>query len=131
MDVKLACLNGILNKEIYMEQPQGFIAAVQENKMCQLKRALYSLKQVSRTWNEQFHGVLNALGFEWMYSDAGIYVCHQHGGNSLLIVILYIDDITIMGSSLKDVKQLKEKLSLHYEMSDLGEIQSYLGMQIC
>ncbi|HEX9502726.1 MAG TPA: reverse transcriptase domain-containing protein, partial [Patescibacteria group bacterium] len=56
---------------------------------------------------------------------------HQHGGNSLLIVILYVDDITIMGSLLEDVKQLKEKLSLHYEMSDLGEIQSYLGMWIC
>jgi len=42
-----------------------------------------------------------------------------------------VDDITIMGSSLEDVKQLKEKLSLCYEMSDLGEIQLYLGMQIC
>src|SRR5258708_5081429 len=130
MDVKSAFLNGVLNKEIYMEQPQGFIAAKQENKVCQLKRALYGLKQASRTWNQQFHGVLTTLGFERTYSDAGIYVCHQHGGNSLLIVILYVDDITIMGSLLEDVKQLKEKLSLCYEMSDLGEIQSYLGMRI-
>src|SRR5258707_2720659 len=66
-----------------------------------------------------------------MYSDAGIYVRHQHGGNSLLIIVLYVDAITIMGSSLEDVKQLKEKLSLRYEMSDLGEIQSYLRMRIC
>src|SRR5260221_9435352 len=66
-----------------------------------------------------------------MYSDAGIYVHHQHGGNSLLIIVVYVDNITIMGSSLEDVKQLKEKLSLGYEMSDLGEIQSYLGMRIC
>src|SRR5260370_597954 len=131
MVVKLAFLNSVLNKEIYMEQPQGFITAKQENKVCQLKRALYGLKQASHTWNQQFHGVLNALGFEWTYSDAGIYVRHQHGGNSLLIVILYVDDITIMGSSLEDVKQIKEKLSLRYEMSDLGEIQSYLGMRIC
>src|SRR5260370_1654807 len=131
MDVKLAFLNGVLNKEIYMEQPQGFIAAKQENKVCQLKRELYGLKQASCTWNQQFHGVLITLGFERTYSDAGIYVRHQHGGNSLLIIILYVDDITIIGSSLEDVKQLKEKLSLRYEMSDLGEIQSYLGMQIC
>ncbi len=55
---------------------------------------------------------------------------HQHKGDGLLIVVLYVDDITIMGSLLKDVKQLKEKLSLRYEMSDLGEIQSYLGMHI-
>src|SRR5712692_6386852 len=131
MEVKSAFLNGVLNKEIYMEQPQGFIAAEQENKVCKLKRALYGLKQASRIWNQQFHGVLIALGFEWTYSDADIYVCHQHGGNSLLIIILYVDDITIMGSLLEDAKQLKEKLSLCHEMSDLGEIQSYLGMWIC
>ena len=76
MDVKLAFLNGILNKEIYMEQPQGFIAAKQENKVCWLKRALYGLKQAFHTWNQQFHGVLTALGFEQTYSDADIYVHH-------------------------------------------------------
>jgi transposase InsO family protein len=130
MDVKSAFLNGVLNEEIYMEQPQGYIAAGMENRVCRLKKALYGLKQASRAWNQQFHSVLNTLGFERTYSDAGIYVRHQHRGDSLLIVVLYVDDITIMGSSLKDVKQLKEKLSLRYEMSDLGEIQSYLGMRI-
>jgi transposase InsO family protein len=130
MDVKSAFLNGVLNEEIYMEQPQGFITAEQENKVCRLKKALYGLKQASRAWNQQFHSVLNTLGFERTYSDAGIYVRHQHKGDSLLIVVLYVDDITIMGSSLEDVKQLKEKLSLRYEMTDLGEIQSYLGMRI-
>ena len=62
-----------------------------------------------------------------MYSDA---VRHQHKGDSLLIVVIYVDDITIMGSSLEDVKRLKQKLFLRYEMTDLGEIQSYLGMRI-
>jgi hypothetical protein len=131
MDVKSAFLNGVLNEEIYMEQPQGFVAAGQENKVCRLKKALYGLKQASYAWNQQFHGVLSELGFERTYSDAGIYVRHQYRGVGFLIVVLYVDDITIMGSSLKDVKQLKEKLSLRYEMSDLGEIQSYLGMRIC
>jgi len=131
MDVKSAFLNGVLNEKIYMEQPQGFIAVRQENKVYRLKKALYGLKQASHAWNQQFHGVLSELGFEWTYSDAGIYVRHQNKGDSLLIVVLYVDDITIMGSSLENVKQLKKKLSLHYEMSDLGEIQSYLGMRIC
>ena len=130
MDVKSAFLNGVLNEEIYMKQPQGFIAARQEKKVCQLKKAIYGLKQASRAWNQQFHGVLTELGFKWTYSDAGIYVHHQHKGGGLLIVVLYVDNTTIMGSSLEDVKQLKEKLFLHYEMTDLGEIQSYLGMHI-
>src|SRR6267154_2752413 len=68
MDVKSAFLNGVLNEMIYMEQPQGFIAARQENKVCQLKKAIYGLKQASHTWNQQFHGVLTELGFEWTYS---------------------------------------------------------------
>ena len=68
MDVKSAFLNGVLNKEIYMKQPQGFIAARQENKVCQLKKALYSLKQAFCAWNQQFYSILNELGFEWMYS---------------------------------------------------------------
>ena len=59
-----------------------------------------------------------------------VYVRHQQKGDGLLIVVLYVDNITIMGSSLEDVKQLKQKLSLRYEMSDFGEIQSYLGMCI-
>src|SRR5260370_2122819 len=63
MDVKLAFLNGILNKEIYMEQPQGFITAEQENKMCQLKRALYRLKHASRPCAPQFTALLSSPAF--------------------------------------------------------------------
>ena len=68
-----------------------------------------------------------------MSSDAGVYVMHQSQGEdslSLLIVILYVDDITIMGTSLEAVKQLKDDLQKHYKMSDLGEIESYLGICI-
>ena len=131
MDVKSAFLNGVLDEEIYMEQPQGFIVTGQETKVCRLKKAIYGLKQASRAWNLQFHGVLSTLGFKRTHADAGIYVCHQHGGVGLLVVVLYVDDITIMGSSLEDVRQLKANLSSRYEMTDLGEIQSYLGMRIC
>ena len=52
------------------------------------------------------------------------------GGDGLLILILYVDDTTIMGSSLERIKKVKEELSARYEMSDLGEIQSYLGIRI-
>ena len=76
LDVKSAFLNGVLDEEIYMEQPQGFIIAGKENKVCRLKKAIYGLKQASRAWNKQFHGVLTGLGFKRMSSDAGIYVYH-------------------------------------------------------
>ena len=101
--------------------------------MCKLKKSIYGLKQASCAWNLQFHGFLLELGFKWMSSDAGVYVMHQSQGEdslSLLIVILYVDDITIMSTSLEAVKQLKDDLQKHYEMSDLGEIESYLGICI-
>ena len=130
MDVKSAFLNGVLKEEIYMEQPQGFIMSGQETRVCRLKKALYGLKQASRAWNLQFHGVLTGLGFKRTYTDAGVYVCHQHGGDGMLIIILYVDDITLLGSSLESVKRVKGMLSARYKMSDLGEIESYLGVRI-
>ena len=130
MDVKSAFLHGDLDEEIYMEQPQGFIVAGSEHLVCRLQKALYGLKQASRAWNLQFHGVLEELGFTRTYSDAGVYVCHRHEGGDALFVILYVDDITILGSSLDKINDLKKSLSSRYEMTDLGEIQSYLGVNI-
>jgi hypothetical protein len=63
MDVKSAFLNGLLDKEIYMEQPQGFIDPDHPNKVCLLKKAIYGLKQALCAWNLQFHRVLVDLGF--------------------------------------------------------------------
>jgi hypothetical protein len=111
MDVKSAFLHGDLDEEIYMEQPIGFVVAGQEHKVCKLQKALYGLKQASRAWNLQFHGVLNELSFTWMYSDAGVYVYHLQEGGDSVIVILYVDDITILGNSIKKINALKKSLS--------------------
>src|SRR6202158_4882105 len=93
MDVKSAFLNSVLDEEIYMEQPQGFITTGSETKVCHLIKAIYGLKQASRSWNLQFHGVLIALSFKQMFSDAGIYVRPQREGDDPLFVIVYVDDI--------------------------------------
>ena len=133
MDVNLAFLNGMLDKKIYMEQPQCFIVTGMENKVCKLEKSIYGLIQASCTWNLQFHGFLLELGFKQMSSDAGVYVMHQSWGEdslSPLIVILYANDITIMVTSLEAVKPLKDDLQKHYEMSGLREIESYLGIHI-
>jgi hypothetical protein len=130
MDVKSAFLHGELEEEIYMEQPVGFVTAGSEHLVCRLQKALYGLKQASRAWNMQFHGVLCDLGFTRTYSDAGVYVYHLQEGGDTLFMILYVDDITILGSSLSKINDLKASLSSRYEMTDLGEIQSYLGVNI-
>ena len=68
MDVKSAFLNGLLDEEIYMEQPEGFVVPGQEGKVCLLAKAIYSLKQASCAWNVQVHGVLEELSFTCTYS---------------------------------------------------------------
>jgi hypothetical protein len=95
-----------------------------------LKKAIYGLKQALCVWNIQFHGVLTKLGFTHTYSNAGIYIYHRQDVGGTLILILYVNDITIAGDSLKRVKELKVLLSSRYEMTDLGEIDSYLRVSI-
>src|SRR5882757_2940973 len=126
MDVKSAFLNGVLDEEIYMEQPIGFITPGTETKVCRLKRAIYGLKQASRTWNLQFHGFLTGISYMQTHANAGVYVKHQRGGDGPIIVILYIDDITILGSSLEAVDHLKDQIAKRYEVT-----HPYLLAQMC
>jgi hypothetical protein len=74
MDVKLAFLNGSLEEEIFMEQPQGFTSPNHPKKVCLLKKAIYGLKQALCAWNLQFHGVLTGLSFMCTHSNARVYV---------------------------------------------------------
>ena len=104
MDVKSVFLNGVLNEEIYMEQPQGSITTGAEMKVCCLSKAIYGLKQASRQWNLQFHGSLTGLGFKWLHANASIYVNHQQEGDGPLFIIVYVDDMTILGRSLQAVQ---------------------------
>jgi hypothetical protein len=120
----------MLDEEIFMEQPQGFITTGSETQVCRPCKAIYGLKQASHRWNLQFHGVLTGLGFKQTYADAGIYVCYHQEGDCPLFIILYVDDITILGASLVAVWRLKSNLSVCYKMSDLGDIESYLGRHI-
>jgi hypothetical protein len=63
MDVKKAFLNGELEKEIYMDEPDGFIAKGQEGKVCKLLKSLYGLKEASKQWHKKFDKILTSAGF--------------------------------------------------------------------
>jgi hypothetical protein len=130
MDVKSAFLNGLLDEEIYIEQPKGFAVLGQEHKVCLLKKAIYSLKQALCMWNLLFHTVLIGLGFTRTRSDAGVYVYHLLDGEGMVIIILYVNDITLLGDSSKEINQIKLVLSSWFKMTDLREIESYLGVRI-
>ena len=77
MDVKLEFLNGNLEKEIYMMQPEGFMVKNQEHMVCKLKMSIYGLKQVSRSWNIRFDPAIKSFGLEQNLDEPCMYKRHQ------------------------------------------------------
>ena len=105
MDFKLAYLHGVLEEDIHMEQPEGFVAQGDEDKVCRLMCSLYRLKQADRVWNRTFaHTTKRKLGFDTIHSDAGVYILRHHhkrgDSETDMILILYVNDLLLLGEDL-------------------------------
>ncbi|CAM8945117.1 unnamed protein product [Rhodiola kirilowii] len=129
MDVKTAFLNGDLEEEIYMKQPEGFIMSGQEHKVCKLVKSLYGLKQAPMQWHQKFDEVVLSDGFILNQSDKCVYSKFDNSGNGV-IICLYVDDMLIFGTNLKCINQTKEFLSSKFSMKDMGEAEVILGIRI-
>jgi hypothetical protein len=77
MNVKTPLFNGELEKEIYMEQPQGFVHQGGEHVMCKFHKSLYSLKQSSRAWNQKLDAFLKSIEFMKSEADPSVYVAQM------------------------------------------------------
>jgi hypothetical protein len=73
MDVKTTFLNGDIEEEIYIEQPNGFVIHEKESHVCRLKKALYGLKQAPSSWYARIYGHLMSLGFKKSVVDPNLY----------------------------------------------------------
>ncbi|RVW64853.1 Retrovirus-related Pol polyprotein from transposon TNT 1-94 [Vitis vinifera] len=128
MDVKTAFLNGDLDEEIYMEQPEGFSAPGQEKKVCKLVKSLYGLKQAPKQWHEKFDNVMLSHGFKINECDKCVYVKDTEHG--YVIVCLYVDDMLIVGSDDKMITSTKNMLNSRFDMKDMGLADVILGIKI-
>ena len=128
MDVKTAFLNGELEEEIYMEQPEGFITPEKEHKVCRLIKSLYSLKQAPKQWNKKFDNVLKSNGY--LVNDVDRCVYSKFTDNDGVIICLYVDDMLIFGTNVDLVNSTKHLLSSNFDMKDLGEASMILGIQV-
>ena len=88
MDVKTTFLNGEIEEEVYIEQPDGFMIHEKESHVCKLKKALYGLKQAPRAWYEKIVGYLMSLGFSKSVVDPNLY--YSTVGDECLISVLYV-----------------------------------------
>jgi ATP-binding cassette subfamily B (MDR/TAP) protein 1 len=109
LDVKIAFLHGELEEDIYMQQPEGFAIQAKENQVCKLKKSLYGLKQASRWWYKKFDNFMCSSGYTRCQADHCCYA--KHFDNSYIILLLYVDDMLIAGSSIEEIDKLKHQLS--------------------
>ena len=95
MDVKTTFINGKMEEEFYIEQPEGFMTHGKKTHVYKLKKALYGLKQAPRVWYVMMDGFLHSLGFSKSTTDSNLYfkVVHNH----VLILVLYVDDLFLTG----------------------------------
>ena len=128
MDVKTAFLNGNLTEDMYMMQPGGFINPTNAGKICKLRKSIYGLKQASRSWNIRFDEVVK--GFDFIKNEEEACVYKKESGSSIVFLILYVDDILLIGNDIPMLESIKTSLKNSFSMKDLGEAAYILGIKI-
>jgi hypothetical protein len=128
MNVKTAFLNGSLEEEVYMDQPEGFSIKGKEHLACKLKKSKYKLKQASRQWYLKFNDTITTFGFKENTIDRCIYL--QVSGSKFIFFILYVDDILLASSDLGILHETKKFLYKNFEMKDMDEATYVIGIEI-
>ncbi|MCO5581321.1 hypothetical protein L7F22_035201 [Adiantum nelumboides] len=116
-----------------MKQPQCFEVKPKKptraELVCRLKKALYGLNQGSRQWHIKFDKYIQSQGYVRSQEDHCLYTRKLNDG-SLVILILYVDDMLIARNSKDEIVILKDALSKQFAMKDLGDAHHFLGMGI-
>jgi hypothetical protein len=126
LDIKTAFLHGVLDEEIYMEQPEGF----DEDGECvwRLVKALYGLKQAARAFYLRLKEVLEGMGFTRCETDYAIF--RKREGDNLAIILAHVDDMLLAGRPLSFLEAVKADLRKSFELVDLGEARMFVGVEI-
>jgi len=128
IDVKNTYLNTELTETIYMKQLPSFSPPRSEGQVCRLFKALYGLKQAGHCW---YHRVCEAFGkflYTWYTSEHCVFYKHVNG--QTIIVVVAIDDLTLVSSCGRLLTTCKDELWSEFEISDLGPIHWLLGVEV-
>ncbi|PNY18109.1 retrovirus-related Pol polyprotein from transposon TNT 1-94 [Trifolium pratense] len=127
IDVNNAFLNGVLQEEVYMAQPSGFESS-DKSLVCKLHKSLYGLKQAPRAWYDRLTQALLQLGFIKSKCDPSLLVHNQNG--TCTYVLIYVDDILIIGSAPHLINDLINKLNMSFALKRLGQVDYFLGIEV-
>jgi hypothetical protein len=128
MDVKTTFLHRDLEEEIYMKQPKGFVVKGKKELVCNIKKSLYGLKKSPRMWYQNFDTYILGLGFVRSRVDQCVY--SKKVGNHFIYVVMYVDDMLLVGNNMDAIKEVKSHLSFKFDMKDLGDANFILGLEI-
>lgn len=113
---------------MYVTQPEGFVKKGEEHKVYKLIKALYGLRQAPRAWNAPLDKCLKELGFKRCLHEQAVYTKSSSG--SVIIVGVYVDDLLVTGSNEFEIEEFKLQMNKQFEMSNLGLLSFYLGIEV-
>ena len=128
MGVKSAFFNSFISKDIYVKQPSSFENENFPHHVFKLSKALYGLKQAVRAWYERLSSFLLKNGFKRGKVDTTLFIIHKK--HDFLIVQIYVDDIISSATNKNLCKNFFELIQGEFEMSMMGELKYFLGLQI-
>ena len=125
MDVKSALLNGMLQEEVYVEQPRGFVVPHRTYDVYKLKRALYGLKQAPKTWYDRLTGYLTKHRFKKEFANTTLFI--RKDKNYFVVAQIYVDDIVFDATNDSLAQSFADEMKM-FEMSIVGELTYFLGL---
>lgn len=117
-----------MNEDVYVSQPPGFIDKYKPNYVCKLRKALYGLKQTPQAWYLELKRYLVSAGFQNSLSDTSFFVLqHQE---ILVYVLVYVDDIVIMGNNTNAVELVIKNLANRFSIKDMDNLSYFLVIEV-
>lgn len=126
LDVKTAYLHGVLEEEVFMEQPPG--SSMTSQKVCKLHKSIYGLKQSGRTWYQTLDKTLRGLNYKRLETDRCVYI-HQSPTSRVLLSV-YVDDMLMAADTEDALREAINLLSQKIDLKDLGEPKFILGIEV-
>jgi len=123
MDVKSTFLNGVLKEEVYVAQPPSYEVERQEDKVYRLTKSVYGPKQAPHEWSSGIDAYLMENGFDKCDGEPTLY--NKESDNKILIVVMYVDDLTFIGSDDLLILDFKEVMKSGFEITNLGMLRFF------
>ncbi|CAI7894367.1 unnamed protein product [Closterium sp. NIES-53] len=129
LDFSTAFLQGSLHEEIWLRRPPGFTGSFPAGTQWSLRRPVYGLRQAPREWYDMLRTTLAALGFASSTADPSLFL-RTDATLPPLYVLVYVDDLVFATADTEALAHVKSELQKRHTCTDLGELTSYLGLQI-